>query len=171
MTTSKNQSEAATLTTAVFTAIEASQKLTDALRDIAKIVSTEPQSKPEETTTESSSLSTLVLPKRKPGRPKKTLSATSTSSTVDTVSQETTLSETKKPSSSSTDSSGVKKRGASPETLAKARATLAAKRLRTDREKNPPLAVPAKGWPFPTSTKHNSDGTEKRKEDEKSSST
>jgi hypothetical protein len=158
-TTSKSQSEAETLTAAVSTAIAASQQLTEALKAIASIVSTAQPKSAEGITTKSSDLSTLVLPKRR-GRPPKTVVTTTVSEAQDLGTTSTTAEsentkcgnkDTPEVSTSASQSGPEKKKkGASPETLARARAALAQSRLKKSREKNPPLEVPLTGWPFPT---------------------
>jgi hypothetical protein len=188
MTTKQNQSAEVTLTTAVSTAIEASQKLTDALKAIATFVSTDGSKKQTTTTASLEKESEMAktsggqpLTKKKPGRPTKTASA-----------REATTTPKRKPGrpiprrgpapdfmSNRSDNcvindevSKAVSRGASPEVLAKARAARKAVIAKKKEQMGDVevAEVPASGWPFPTSTRYNKDGTEKRRTEEVSCS-
>lgn len=175
MTTTKNPTVEEILTTAASTVKLAAQALMDASKAMSEAVSIVSAKKQASTTTEpTSSESTVTIPKRKPGRPRKDQTIVTAQPKQDSTVQDlgttstTAKSEPKQPSTSSEVSSVVvKKRGANPEILAKARAAAAANRAAKKAKEDLVEAImvaplePSK-WPFPTSTVMNRDGTQKK---------
>lgn len=156
----ENQSDVETLTTAVCTVTEAAQKLTEALSVMAMVVSTlRPREQASTTQKPTPVSSTEQTTKRKPGRPK-----AQTIQTDQTKTEPKTLSSV---SEESSPDSEPKKRGASPEVLARARAVAKARREAKAKEGmgsvEEAVGTPPGVWPFPTSTKYNNDGSEKDK--------
>lgn len=169
MTTPKNLSGVETLINAVSTASSALQQLMVELKAM-KITASTDSSKSEDSLTSSPP---STEPKKRRGRPPKTEAMKKASEAQDLGTTTTTaksepqplqMLNSGQPSVESSTTILVKRRGASAETLAKARAAMAAKRAQVKGGMGAvevKVEEPIKIWPFPSSTRYNSDGTEK----------